>query len=93
MSGNLTEQVVTVGAPDGRAFIGQHGDGILRVGGDPNVPDWPYATGTGMGLRGGSFGSVIPVNLTVSDRSDAANPGIFIVPSPYVGGRGVRTAP
>jgi formylglycine-generating enzyme required for sulfatase activity len=93
MSGNLTEQVVTVGAPDGRAFTGQHGDGILRVGGDPNVPDWPYFTGTGLGLRGGSFGSVIPVNLTVSDRSTAADHSDFFLTSPYVGGRGVRTAP
>jgi formylglycine-generating enzyme required for sulfatase activity len=94
MSGNLTEQVVTVGAPDGRAFIGGHGDGILMVGGDPNVPDWPYFTGTGSGLRGGSFKPAIPVkNLTVSDRSDAANNGNFFFSSPYIGGRGVRTAP
>jgi formylglycine-generating enzyme required for sulfatase activity len=94
MSGNLTEQVVTVGDPDGRTFTGQHGDGILRVAGDPNVPDWPYFNGTGFGLRGGSFEPTIPVKkLTVSDRSDAANHSFFFVSSPYAGGRGVRTAP
>jgi hypothetical protein len=93
MSGNLTEQVVTVGAPDGRAFTGEHGDGQLRVAGDPNVTGWPYFNGTGFGLRGSGFQSLFVQKLMVSDRSGAADHGNFFISSGEVGGRGVRTAP
>jgi formylglycine-generating enzyme required for sulfatase activity len=94
MSGNLIEQVVTVGAADGRAFIGQHGDGQLRVGGDPNVADWPYLNGTGFGLRGSGFKSSPVQKLMVSDRSAAADhSNYFGIRNQDVGGRGVRTAP
>jgi hypothetical protein len=93
MTGNLKEQVVTVGATDGRAFTGQHGDGQLRVGGDPNVTDWPYANGIGSGLRGSGFQSLLVKNLMVSDRSLAADHNNFFNAGPDIGGRGVRTAP
>ena len=69
LSGNLYEMVVTVGRPQGRQFLGSHGDGQLSAvsgyeGNATNI-DWPGinqtddtrgVTGTtGMGYRGGDF--------------------------------------
>jgi formylglycine-generating enzyme required for sulfatase activity len=78
LSGNVREQVVTVGHPRGRAFAGTHGAGTLEV-----PADWPeakYSRGAGeqsgkddavgSGLRGGFFGDM-PFSLRTSDRSRA----------------------
>ncbi len=80
LSGNVREQVVTVGHPKGRAFAGTHGAGTVEV-----PPDWPearYSRGAGeqsgkddaigSGLRGGFFGDM-PFALRLSDRSRAVH--------------------
>ena len=55
MSGNLWEQVVTVGNGTGRSFTGSHGDGALTSVGEANVGDWPGSDGVGRGFRGGGW--------------------------------------
>jgi formylglycine-generating enzyme required for sulfatase activity len=105
LSGNVREQVVTVGHLKGRAFAGTHGAGTLEV-----PEDWPeakYAAGTGQasgkddaigsGLRGGFFGDM-PFGLRLSDRSRAVHrprDASFEAwsRSDENGWRGVRTAP
>jgi len=79
LSGNVREQIVSVGHPKGREFAGTHGSGAWEV-----PADWPvanYSAGTektvgkddglGSGLRGGFFGD-LPFNLRLSDRAKAA---------------------
>jgi formylglycine-generating enzyme required for sulfatase activity len=96
LSGNLTEQVVTAGLPDGRVYTGQHGDGQLTAGDAMDVANWPYLTSQGNGLRGGSYLDSY-TSLMVSDRSianaRAAAADLFYIGYREVGGRGVRTAP
>ncbi|MGA2299026.1 MAG: SUMF1/EgtB/PvdO family nonheme iron enzyme, partial [FCB group bacterium] len=43
MTGNVSEQVVTLGTSQGRLFIGNNGDGELDTNGAANVPFWPRA--------------------------------------------------
>ena len=79
LSGNVREQVVSVGKLKGREFAGTHGCGAWEV-----PVDWPEAkystgmektvgkdSGLGSGLRGGYFGDM-PFNLRLSDRAKAA---------------------
>jgi hypothetical protein len=66
LSGNVREQVVTVGQLKGRTFEGTHGAGTLAV-----PDDWPSTQdAVGSGLRGGFFGDM-QFNLRTSDRSRA----------------------
>lgn len=90
MSGNLSEMAVTIGSPQGRAYIGNHGDGLLLSTGEADVPGWPPLTGEGGGLFGGSWFSQAE-SLWINDRREATtgNVGYFN----DVGFRGVRTAP
>ncbi len=98
LSGNVREQVVTVGHVRGRAFAGTHGTGTWSV-----PEDWPEANYShlegrrirwtetlGSGLRGGYFNDIHP-SLCASDRSLAD----FRVWERLEqnGWRGVRTAP
>ncbi len=82
--GNLTERVVTVGAPAGRLFAGTHGDGELTTRtnyeGNATNSDWPGidtdstrgVTGAdGSGFRGGSWADASD-RLRTSDRLAAA---------------------
>ncbi|MEM9929627.1 MAG: SUMF1/EgtB/PvdO family nonheme iron enzyme, partial [Bacteroidota bacterium] len=71
LTGNVYERVVTVGNPEGRAFNGEHGDGLINSAGRATVTSWP-TEGLGLGYRGGSYANNFPF-LAVSDRSDAAN--------------------
>jgi len=105
LSGNVREQVVTVGYLKGRGFAGTHGSGTLEV-----PEDWPeakYTAGAGQtfgkddaigsGLRGGFFGDM-PFSLRLSDRSRAVHrprDASFGARSrsDENGWRGVRTAP
>lgn len=69
LSGNLSEYVITAGTPDGRAFNGAHGDGMIDAAGNANVNGWPGASGNG--LRGGSISNTsFPNLLQISDRSN-----------------------
>lgn len=94
LSGNLAEQVVTVGNATGRAFTGQHGNGQLSQTGNANVVAWPgLASGevtgaSGTGQRGGSWND--PVNdLRVANRLKAITAGTTRINT--LGIRGLRT--
>jgi formylglycine-generating enzyme required for sulfatase activity len=98
LSGNVCEQVVSVGHERGRVFAGTHGAGTTTP-----PEDWPAATyvhnergrvrfdeALGSGARGGFFNSTHPA-LRVSDRRLAVH-RVF-TRSKLSGWRGVRTAP
>ena len=93
LSGNVREQVVSLGSERGRVFQGTHGDGTTRV-----PADWPdEKDGIGSGSRGGFFGDA-GFGLRVSDRHHAiAGVRDSGLPSPWWpdqdGWRAVRTAP
>lgn len=54
LSGSLWERMITIGHPDGRAFTGTHGDGVLSAGSANET--WPTGeTQGGVGYRGGGF--------------------------------------
>lgn len=89
LSGNLYERMVSVGHPDGRAFSGLHGDGVLTGTGEHNVSNWPTVTTGAIGYRGGSFANGSDF-IRVSDRYDAANSAN--ITNAHIGFRGVRTA-
>jgi formylglycine-generating enzyme required for sulfatase activity len=88
LTGNLYERVVSVGSPNGRAFTGAHGDGVLSGTGLHNVPNWPLGNTGGTGYRGGSYANGSPF-IRVSDRYDAANPTDIV--NSRIGSRGGRT--
>ncbi len=96
LSGNVREQVVTVGHAKGRLFAGSHGTGTLEI-----PEDWPAIVGDdfaiGTGYRGGFFGDLL-APLQSSDRSRAVfkdREASFSreARSEANGWRGVRTAP
>jgi len=90
LGGNLIERGPTIGYPEGRAFTGQHGNGMLATDGNADVTNWPLAGSVGIYGRGGSFNGSYPEART-SDRTytvQGVNP-----PGELSGGRGVRTAP
>jgi len=103
LSGNVNEQVVTIGNSAGRLFNGTHGDGNLTTvsgfEGNANQADWPGidiitsrgVTGSdGSGDRGGSWDDQSSgARLMISDRKDAAKNASSA--SSNSGGRGVRT--
>jgi formylglycine-generating enzyme required for sulfatase activity len=85
MSGNLWEQVITIGNRDGRNFTGIAGDGILDSNGFANTVYWPDYFGTG--LRGGSWLSLLD-QLKTSDRYVATQGSL--TRTSESGGRGGR---
>ena len=94
MSANQWERVITVGNPQGRAFTGKHGDGVLDASGSNDVDFWPGFDAVGAAWRGGSFGNPTKEIYQISNRKwgssgdpNDANRNL------YYGGRGVRTAP
>lgn len=97
LSGSLWERAVSVGNETGRAYTGQHGDGLLNDQGNADVLLWPGTTGeevtiaSGSIIRGGSWISP-STSLHTSDRIAATqieNSGRL---NNY-GFRGVRTSP
>ena len=91
MSGNLKEQIVSVGHADGRAFTGNHGNGSLDVNGDANVVNWPGTGNTGHGFRGGGW-ETSSTYCQIASRHNASD---FDSPTSRQnsGFRSVRTAP
>jgi len=96
LSGNLWERAVTIGNPEGRAFTGVHGDGVLSANGHANQTAWPglssgQVTGaTGSGFRGGYWD--VPASLMrASDRFIAARTAPIRIDG--YGFRGVRVVP
>ena len=64
MAGNVGERTVSLGNPEGRSFMGTHGDGLLTASGNATNADWPGIdsnsvlgiTGAlGSGTRGGMW--------------------------------------
>jgi beta-lactamase class A/formylglycine-generating enzyme required for sulfatase activity len=57
LAGSVWERVITFGHPDGRAFRGTHGDGILDAYGNATNQDWPLGDDDrgGYGYRGGGY--------------------------------------
>jgi formylglycine-generating enzyme required for sulfatase activity len=57
LAGSVWEKVVTIGHPKGRAFLGTHGDGVLRDYGLATNEDWPIGDheAGGYGYRGGGY--------------------------------------
>jgi formylglycine-generating enzyme required for sulfatase activity len=89
LSGNVWEQAISVGNPNGRSFSGLHGDGSISALGEANVANWPTATAEAVGVRGG--GATNPASdLRISNRR-LANLQIASQFSD-VGFRGGRTA-
>ena len=76
LSGNATEQVVSIGNSTGRSFTGSHGNGALNTVGNADISTWPgYVTNavtgaTGSGKRGGSWEDIAD-RLLISDRFQA----------------------
>lgn len=65
MAGNATEQTVSVGSPDGRAFTGLNGDGKIAVSGAADTDKWPLTAG--MGKRGGGYAAAPSVGAPLYD--------------------------
>jgi|SRR5687768_2285880 len=90
-SGNLWEQVVSIGAPSGRDFQGHHGNGLLTASGNNDVTSWPGGA-SGPSLRGGSFNeSFSMLDPTTSGRRFGAYTST--TRAFHIGGRGCRTVP
>lgn len=95
LSGNVWERAVGLGSATARAFTGNHGDGLLHVGGvvagafgQANVTAWPGSNAVGQALRGGSW-QTANTSLRLSDRHQAVNSDSSR--SAETGGRGIRT--
>jgi hypothetical protein len=90
LAGNLTEQVVTLGHPQGRAFRGTHGDGQLTESGSATNADW-YADADTLvyGYRGAGWTSH-PNHARIADRFGALATDGYTRSAP-AGFRGVRT--
>lgn len=93
MSGNVFETVIPVSVAEGRAYTGEHGDGVLDNFGRYDVTGWPSLTaGAGVGQRGGS----VSRNKALAQLSYRGYAAKYIANGyGYAGegGRGVRTAP
>jgi formylglycine-generating enzyme required for sulfatase activity len=77
LSGNVNEQLVSLGNSNGRLFGGAHGNGQLISSQAPadslgfaDVNGWPAATAAGRGLRGGDWSSD-SARLRLTDRQQA----------------------
>lgn len=98
LSGNLAEQCVDLGDPQGRSFDGSNGDGEIHSTGFADKSGWPnYNTGAGnnttndngYAMRGGHW-NIAVADARVSDRSQYNTASIGIVNTYYYNGRGVR---
>lgn len=93
LSGNVSEQAVTMHTETGRSFTGLHGNGDLDANGQADVSYWPPVSGSvgdGAMIKGGAFegGSS---DGAVSRRDFVANgPGVNRYR--FHGGRGARSA-
>ena len=104
MSGNLWEQVVSIGNQiagvntDGRSYTGQHGDGVLSANGHATSTAWPglnsgeVTNATGSVIRGAAWNSTSTSMLCVSGRTYATLTATNTGRDNANGIRGVRTA-
>jgi formylglycine-generating enzyme required for sulfatase activity len=103
MSGNLWEQVVSVGNQiagvntDGRSYTGQHGDGVLSANGHATSTAWPglnsgeVTDATGSVIRGAAWSSTNTSMLCVSGRNYSTLAATNTGRDNANGIRGVRT--
>ena len=92
LTGNLWEQLVTVGRSTGRGFKGfKHGNGALTSVGDADTSTWPGTDAVGNCFRGGSWATPGSNALRLSDRTNGAVTSAGR--DNQTGGRGVRSAP
>ena len=69
LTGNVWENLVSVGRAEGRSFLPRHGTGELTSDGCHEMDCWPDAkTGLGVGVRGGVFVSPSPAYLHMALR-------------------------
>ncbi|MEM7352490.1 MAG: SUMF1/EgtB/PvdO family nonheme iron enzyme [Acidobacteriota bacterium] len=94
MSGNLWEQCVTVGNPQGRAFTGKNGTGQLSLAGSAPARElsWPNDIGIGAGFRGGTW-FTDSLKARLADRTYAAGLRGYFFRSLDTGFRCATTAP
>lgn len=95
LSGNLREQLVTIGNATGRTYTGLHGDATLSITGNANAANWPgwvsgeVTAATGAGDRGGAWNDPLD-DLSISSRVRAVTAPATRTNN--LGFRGVRTA-
>lgn len=90
LASNVWESTVSAGNATGRAYYGQHGNGMLDAAGNADADLWQTAFGPAAGLRGGGYGN-INSDFRISSRFTAVSTGY---PRNFdSGGRGVRSAP
>lgn len=74
LSGNVWENVVSVGRPEGRKYDGSYGNGKLDENGNHTMENWPDSeTAVGNGVRGGVFVSPNPDYVRMALRVFAAH--------------------
>ncbi len=74
MSDNLRERVINIGTPEGRAFTGTNGDGLLDAQGLHTNIDWPSKFAKGSGGRGADWVADVHHNASVSYRYHVCTP-------------------
>ncbi|MCS3651948.1 formylglycine-generating enzyme required for sulfatase activity [Salinibacter ruber] len=92
LGGNLLEQVVTLGHPQGRAFRGTHGDGRLGPQVRATNPDWHADADTSAYATRGAGWPSHPNHARTADRFSGLRRG-GTRRSPAAGFRAVRTLP
>jgi hypothetical protein len=90
LGGNLLEQVVTLGHPQGRAFRGTHGDGRLGPQARATNPDWHADADTNYYATRGAGWTSHPNHARTADRFSGLLDG-GAQRSPVVGFRAVRS--
>ncbi|MEG2239452.1 MAG: SUMF1/EgtB/PvdO family nonheme iron enzyme, partial [Bacteroidales bacterium] len=95
LSDNVSEIYINICTPQGRAYSGEHGSGVLNGNGEAEIEKWPNnnsAVGTGIrGIYSNAHADV--ANRTyIETKISRSNPATFGMNS-YVGCRGGRTAP
>jgi formylglycine-generating enzyme required for sulfatase activity len=92
LGGNLLEQVITLGHPQGRAFRGTHGDGRLGPQARATNPDWHADADTSAYATRGAGWPSHPNHARTADRFSGLRRG-GTRRSPAAGFRAVRTLP
>jgi formylglycine-generating enzyme required for sulfatase activity len=90
LGGNVWEIAVNIARAEGRAFTGNHGNGLLTANGASDVAGWPQDAG--MGIRGTSWNTGRRMG-EISNRRWIDSLGLIINRADRLGARGVRTAP
>lgn len=88
LSGSLWTRVVTIGHATGRAFTGDHGNGVLQANGNHDISNLSLNS---MGWRGGSWREASTQYSKVCDRFHGAGNGYSVRDNVH-GGRLVRTS-